>query len=265
MPQSYVLVVDPNPTTARRVEEALKGSGFGFLTARDAAEATSVTEGVDLAVVLSSASLPRGNGYDLARALRERHPAAAVFLLAGGFEVYNSQRATEAGVVGQVRKPFTSEGLRAHLEQVLGPLGNGAAGAPLLDSGAELEELADGVLEPILAPTPAAAPGPAPRAATRPPASDERIATFLPRDYQQLEPVAVDPEVVGPAMERAILEVLPLVVQRILRHSLVASPEFRDLVEVAVDEAVRAQLPELAERVVRERLRERELREDSSD
>ena len=266
MSQSYVLVVDSNPSTARRVEEALAGTGFGFLTARDATEATAVTEGVDLAVVLSGASLPRGNGYDLARQLRERHPAAAVFLLAGGFEVYNAARAAEAGVVGQIRKPFTAEGLRANLEQVLGPLGTNGAGGPGDELEAGLEDLSAATLEPLVPTAPISAPPPmASRHGHRPPASDERVATFLPRDYQQLEPVAVDPEVVGPALERAILEVLPVVVQRILRHSLASSPEFRDLVEVAVDEAVRAQLPEIAERVVRERLRERELREDSGE
>lgn len=262
MPHSYVLVVDPNPTTARRVEESLRGAGYGFLSARDATEAAAAAEGMDLAVVLASASLPRGNGYDLARSLRERHPAAAVFLLAGGFEVYNAQRAADAGVIGQIRKPFSTEGLRAHLEQVLGPLGSGA-GAPAAEP-AELTELAESALEPLVATTPVVTP-PAPRVPGRPPASDERVATFLPRDYQQIEPVAVDPQVVGPAMERAILEVLPIVVQRVLRHSLVAAPEFRDLIEVAVDEAVRAQLPEIVERVVRERLRERELRDEPGE
>ena len=259
MPESYVLVVDPDPFTARRVEEALRGFGFGVLAARDAAEAVTTAEGVDLSVVLSCASLPRGNGYELARVLRGRHPAAAVFLLAGGFEVYNEQRAEEAGVIGQIRKPFSAEGLRANLEQVLGPL----TSVVLVEDVPEgLEDLAASDVVPLVPDSPVPT---ANRAAPRAPASDERVATFLPRDYQQLEPVAVDPAVVGPAIERAILEVLPEVVQYVLRHSLVSSPEFRDLVEVAVDEAVRAQLPEIAERVVLERVRERELRDDASE
>lgn len=261
MSQSFVLVVDPNPSTARRVEEALRGTGFGLLCSRDAPEAITASEGHDLSVVLASASLPRGNGYDLARQLRELHPAAAVFLLAGGFEVYNPQRAEEAGVTGQIRKPFTAAGLSAHLEQVLGPLGQ--AIEPIADDAVtSLDELDAAAVEPLVQTVPVDMA--APRApAHRPPASDERIATFLPRDYQQLEPVAVDPEVIGPALERAILEVLPEVVQRVLRHSLSSSPDFRDLVEVAVEDAVRAQLPEIAERVVQERLREREQRDDA--
>lgn len=264
MSHSYVLVVDPNPATFRRVEVALQGSGFGLLSARDAVEASTITEGVDLAVVLSSASLPRGNGYDLARQLRERHPAAAVFLLAGGFEVYNRQRGVDAGVTDQISKPFTAEGLRAHLEQVLGPLPGHSSGAGAAGDEAGVEELGGSSIEPLVMTSPVA-PRAAPPLGGRPPASDERVATFLPRDYQQLEPVAVDPEVVGPALERAILEVLPEVVQRVLRHSLAASPAFRDILEVAVEDAVRAQLPEIAERVVKERLREREQREDSGD
>ncbi|NOY28000.1 MAG: response regulator [Oligoflexia bacterium] len=267
MSQSFVLVVDPNPSTARRVENALKGAGYAFLAARDAAQAAALSEGVDLAVVLSCASLPRGNGYDLARQLRERHPAAAVFLLAGGFDVYNQQRAEEAGVTGRIRKPFTADGLRANLEQVLGPLSTGAP-ASAADDGDPVSDLDRGGLEPLVDTQPVAVGPPAlsSLSSTRQPlVADERIATFLPRTYQQLEPVVVDPDVVGPALERAILDVLPVVVQRVLRHSLVSSPEFRDIIEVAVDEAVRAQLPDIAERVARERLREREQRDDPAE
>jgi hypothetical protein len=85
---------------------------------------------------------------------------------------------------------------------------------------------------------------------------DERLASFLPRDWKALPPVRVDPAVVMPAVERAILEVLPEVVEVVLRQALATSPAFRDLVEAAVDEAVRAQLGPIARSVVRERLAE---------
>ena len=75
-------------------------------------------------------------------------------------------------------------------------------------------------------------------------------------------PVRVDPAVVQPAVERAILEVLPEVVEVVLRQALATSPGFRDLVEAAVDEAVRAQLAPIARSVVRERLAELEAASD---
>jgi hypothetical protein len=96
-----------------------------------------------------------------------------------------------------------------------------------------------------------------------PPISEERLATFLPRDYQDVPLVQVDPDVVGPAVERAILEVLPEVVEAVLRHALGSSTAFRNLVSAAVDESVRETLPDIAAKVVRERLALLEARSDA--
>ena len=89
-----------------------------------------------------------------------------------------------------------------------------------------------------------------------PPIEDERVASFLPRDWRAYPPVRVDPAAVSPAIERAILEVLPEVVDVVLRRALATSPILRELIEVAVDEAVRAQMGPIARRVIEERLAE---------
>ncbi len=122
MPLPTVLVVDPNPSTLRRAEEALAGRAFQVLSARDAHEALSNAEQLDLAVVLAAAALPRGNGYDLARTVRERWPAAVVVLLSGGFEIYQKARAEECGVAAHLSKPFKASRLVALLEEGVGPL-----------------------------------------------------------------------------------------------------------------------------------------------
>jgi hypothetical protein len=57
-------------------------------------------------------------------------------------------------------------------------------------------------------------------------------------------------------IERAILEMLPEVVEIVMAKAFTHSRSFRDLLEVAVDEAVREQLPGIARRVIRERLAE---------
>lgn len=241
---SYVLVVDPNPLTHRRVTEALGDAGVQIQFARDAVEAEQKSKGKAVDLLLSSAVLPRGNGYDLSRGVIARCPGAVCYLLTGGFEVYNSTRAAEAGVAGQIPKPFSPELLR---DQVSGALnisrGVEAATAELDDLPVEIK------LDPVDDST-----------AYAPPTSAERVATFLPRDYGEIPVVAVDPAVVGPALEAAILEVLPEVVDVVLRRMLQASSSFRDLVEVAVDEAVRAQVPAITARLVAERLAEIEAR-----
>ena len=261
-----VLVVDPNPATKRRIEEALAGTAVDILVARDPVEAEARAQGIDLGLVLASASLPKGNGYDLARALRDRHPAAAVVLMTGGFEVYNRARAEEAGVVGHVAKPVSVAGLRGALEQWVGPL---PVATPIV---AEAEPEADAQLPPVEMPdeamTPLDEPAPAPiisaqppprsfhRRAPAPPPTEERFATIIPRDYKSHPLVSVDPDVVGPALERAVLEVLPEVVEAVIRNAVASSPAFRDLVAVAVEEAVREMLPAIAAKAVRERIAE---------
>lgn len=251
MPRT-VLVVDASPLSARRVEEAMRGTGFRVEAVASPAEAEPILEAGDVAVALSAVSFPRGSGYELARVVRARNPEAVVFLLCGGFEVYHAERAEQAGVTARINRPFTVDAFRRHLEAALGPLvadEEPPADLPVLVAEEEPAPLPFDAVQLEPHPTP-----PAPRGA----AADERLATFLPRDWKTYPPVRVDPAVVTPAIERAILEVLPEVVEIVLAKALQTSPAFRELVEVAVDEAVRAQVGPIARRVLRERLAELE-------
>ena len=281
MRQPVVLVVDPNPTTLQRVKAALDGAPWPIVSARDAVEAEDRALSHEIAVVLSSTGLPRGNGYDLARTLLAHNPQAKVFLMSGGFEVYNRDRAEQAGVSGRISKPFSTDGLRARLEAVLGPLPSPLSGAPdaasspLLshapfpgeDDGRTggLSDLDAELMEPLIPTDELLSGAPPPLAggdAYLPPLSQERIATIIPRDFGQVPAVAASTEALAPAVERAVLEVLPEVVENVLRRTLQSSAAFRDLVEVAVDEAVRAHLPDIARRLIAERLSQLEALDD---
>jgi CheY-like chemotaxis protein len=244
-PAAVVLVVDPNPATFRRVEEALGERGWTLRSARDAVEAEAQLASQDLRLALTAISLPRGNGYELARLLRERQPAARVLLLTGGFEVLNRSRAEEAGVAGHIGKPFTVDALRTKVDELLSPPALDPQVLEPLPSEAALIDL------PVEALVPLAAESPAPVVIPRyeAPISHERVAAFLARDYKAMPLVSVDAAVVAPAIEKAILEVLPEVVEGVLRRSLITSPAFRDLVAGAVDEAIRARLPDLARQI----------------
>ncbi len=231
MPRT-LLVVDPSPLSARRAEEAVRGTGLVVTAAASLTEAEAAIEAEEVCVALAALSFPRGNGYDLARMVRARHPEAAVFLLSGAFEVYNQERARASGVHGRIPRPFSSDVLRRHLEDALGTLAEPPAPAA-----------------PLAAPNP---PPPPPRPHV--PISDERLATFLPRDYRSAAPVVVDPQVVSPVLERAILEVLPEVVEGVLSHAVHHSPAFRELLSLAVEDAVRAELARVVDEAVRERL-----------
>jgi len=284
MRRSHVLVVDPNPATLSRVQSAFDGSAFTILSARDAIEAEDRASGQQLSVILSSTGLPRGNGYDLARTLLASHPDAKVFLMSGGFEVYNRSRAEQAGVAGRISKPFSADGLRTRLEAVLGPLaasgsmlegdargafdalsdslepplGGGAFAPDSLPQTEEIVGLDASLMEPLL-PTDERA---LVAGDYRPPLEGERVASILPRDYTDVPAGGASVEALEPAVEAAVMEVLPEVVEAVLRRTLQSSTAFRDLVEVAVDEAVRAHLPTIARRVIRERIAEIEAYDD---
>lgn len=257
-----VLVVDPAPHTAERVGQALAGTAFSMLIAKDGGEAEELLAKTRVAAVVATLTFPRGNGYELARAVRARSPEAAVFLVCGGFDIYNQERATEAGVTGRIARPLSVEAMRRYLETALGPLGETTGDtarfggiSPSDESLPEVEasglELIDGTISgafgrPVRAPEPLPAVG------------DERIATFLPRDWRTVPPVRVDPAIVGPAMERAILAILPEVVEAVLNKAIATSPAFREMMEVAIEEVVRQELPPLARKAVRDRLAELE-------
>jgi DNA-binding NarL/FixJ family response regulator len=299
-----VLVVDPNPNTRERVATAIAGNDFEIVDAKDALEAETVAATKNVVLVLASASLPRGNGYDLASRLRVTHPRAVVFLLSGGFEAFDSGRAQLAGVVGRIPKPFSTDTLLFHINAAVGALSNlGHEEIPVVEAAeldlASVEPMADkagtdrrarqpeeevdteavtdpgdlgigrapregelpefdGAIVPISEDREPARPvvrerpkGRRPLGVPdpqyRPPTSSERIATFLPRDYEELPRVAVDPAVVGPAVEQAILEVLPEVVETVLRRTLETSGTLRSIVEAAVEEAIKKELAKRAD------------------
>jgi CheY-like chemotaxis protein len=250
---SAVLVVDPSPVTANRVRDALAGSGLELVIATDQAQADAALRRPDLGVVLVSTWFPGGEGYAFAQAVHTRHGEAVIYLLCGSSDSYDGERAHAAGVEGPIVRPFSVDTVRRHLEAVYGPLADSELPAvePLpIDV---LEDVGDVTEDP---PTLEAEAVRTLEGEPLPPVGDERLASFLPRDWRTHPPVRVDPAVVGPAIERAILEVLPEVVEIVLAKAFSSSRSFQDLLEVAVDEAVRAQLPAIARKVIRERLAE---------
>jgi CheY-like chemotaxis protein len=228
-----VLVVDPNPSTRGRVEQAFAGTEFRALFAGGFEEAREHADNGSLDLILSAVRLPEGSGYELASSLRDQHPAALVFLMAGGFEVYDAARAKSSGVDGRISVPFTPTGLRARVEQAIGPLQVDDSTYPPVG----LEPVGD-ALPSYTGPLLVEEVGPAPTPAV----SEERLATFVPRDFRSPDPVSVDPAVVGPALEKAILEVLPEVVESVLRAQLASKTPLRSVVESAVRDAVAAHL-----------------------
>ena len=212
-----LLVLHSDPSVHRKVRSAFEHTPVRVHSARTVEDVDALLHnGLD--ILLSATSMPDGNGYEVARLLRDRFPAALVVFITSAFEVYDPAKAAESGGDGVLRMPMTLGDVRASIESLIGPFSTQSVAAV---------EAVDGW-------------------ASGPSDPDEHLANFLPRSGQ------VDPlhgwaqESVDPALKKAILQAVPQVVEGAIRTALQSSPSFRDMVAEAVREAVLAEKTDAA-------------------
>lgn len=101
--------------TREMIREMLVQFGASVVTASDGLDGLEQTEAHTLDLVLCDIRMPRMDGYEFLRTLRERqgaltHPVVAMSGLASGAD---HRRAEEAGFDGSIDKPFDDEDLLA--------------------------------------------------------------------------------------------------------------------------------------------------------
>jgi CheY-like chemotaxis protein len=249
MARNALLVVDTDPATARRVTRALDGTGVEVRVARDASAALAAASGAGAVVALVAISLPGASGYDLARRLRDEAPWVAVYLLWGGFEVLDEKRVAEVGACGSLRRPLSADAVLAAVENAIGAI-------PVADTALQPvdepeEALPVGSIEPLEGADQGARLD---DDALVPLVGSERLAAFIPGDYQALPVVHLDREEVSVALERAVLATLPETLEVVIAQALARPGALRQIVEAAVERAVAEQLPAAVERALKRRL-----------
>jgi CheY-like chemotaxis protein len=116
-----VLVVDDEPEVREVAARMLARFGFAVLLAEDGEAGVELfrANASEIACVLLDMTMPRMNGEEAFRALRQIVPGVRVVLMSG----YNEQDATShfagKGLAGFLAKPFTPMDLRARLQQAL--------------------------------------------------------------------------------------------------------------------------------------------------
>ncbi len=263
MAKRSILVADPDPATSRKVRRALDSTVLGVQHACSLAEAESKLGNDDIAVVLTALSFPDGNAYELARKIRATTSGTPVFILYGGFDVMDPHLARESGVAGGIRRPLSTDSLLAHLESVVGGLDSPVLPTTQQDLPASTpEDLPGSNIEDLTDPFRDASSPRGPQGARTPLVSNERIATFIPNDYESLPHVAVDPTVVNEAMEHAIMAALPEALEILLEKSLRTSSPIRVIIEQALVRTVEKRLPETTRQVLLQMAREGTLKEE---
>ncbi len=101
-----ILVVDDEPNILLSLEFILEEEGFEVATAGDGEEALEQAASFLPDLVLLDVAMPRRDGYDVCRLLKEGDRAPAVIMLTAKGQPLERKKGLEVGADAYVTKPF---------------------------------------------------------------------------------------------------------------------------------------------------------------
>ncbi|HET7234958.1 MAG TPA: response regulator transcription factor [Actinomycetota bacterium] len=131
-PASRILVVDDEPMVREVLARYLEKEGFEVRTAEDGEQALTEFEASTPNLVLLDLMLPRIDGLEVFRRMRERAPAAVIMLTAKGEET-DRVVGLELGADDYVTKPFSPREVVARVRAVLRRTGSALGHADVVE------------------------------------------------------------------------------------------------------------------------------------
>jgi two-component system KDP operon response regulator KdpE len=113
-----ILVVDDEPRIVRLVRSNLEKNGYQVLAAMDGESALSQAELHELDVIILDIMMPRMDGWEVCRRIREFSTVPIIMLTAKG-EEYDKIKGLEMGADDYITKPFSLPELMARIRAVL--------------------------------------------------------------------------------------------------------------------------------------------------
>jgi len=118
-----VVVADDSPTIRRLLSRALEQAGHRVVAAEDGVDALERIREVTPGLAIVDAEMPRLNGYELCRMIRESpeiEPKPHIIMLTAAGQDTDRQRARDVGVDEFMTKPFSPSDLTARADAILG-------------------------------------------------------------------------------------------------------------------------------------------------
>jgi len=116
--KATILVVDDEPHVVRLVKANLEPSGYRILTAADGEQALQAVEDESPDLVILDIMLPKMDGYEVCRRIREFSPVPVIMLTARSAEV-DLVHGFDVGADDYLTKPFTAKELLVRVRAVL--------------------------------------------------------------------------------------------------------------------------------------------------
>jgi DNA-binding response OmpR family regulator len=114
-----ILVIEDDAAIRRGIVDALEIAGYGTLEAADGETGRRMAVQGDYDLLLLDLVLPRLDGLEILRALREARPTVPVIILTARGEEADRLEGFRRGADDYVVKPFSVKELRARVEAVL--------------------------------------------------------------------------------------------------------------------------------------------------
>ena len=123
MRKKKILAVDDEPNILMSIEFILEMEGYEVHIARDGEEALEVAERVQPDLILLDVNMPRKDGYEICRILRERKELAGtkVIMLTAMGQILEKKKGLEVGADEYVTKPFSADDLLQKIRAMIEP------------------------------------------------------------------------------------------------------------------------------------------------
>lgn len=108
-----ILIVDDEADLADTYARLLKREGHECVVAYNMEDAVSLIDSRSPTLVISDITLPTGDGYEIARYVKQRLPETPVILMTAYHAANSAEMARQAGASGYLRKPFANAELVA--------------------------------------------------------------------------------------------------------------------------------------------------------
>ena len=128
--EERILVVDDARDTLEVLQRNLTSKGFTAFTASSVAEGIRILESTPIDLVITDLKMPRVNGFDLIRHVRENFKNTEVMMITGYATVQGAVNAIKTGAEEYLTKPFTDEELFTAVRRTLDKLRIRMSGHP---------------------------------------------------------------------------------------------------------------------------------------
>jgi two-component system alkaline phosphatase synthesis response regulator PhoP len=118
-PARRILLVEDEPSLVLTLSDRLMSEGYRVETAGDGEEALSRAEGGGFDLIVLDVLLPRKNGFDVCRDLRQRGQDTPVLMLTARAQVVDRVVGLKLGADDYLTKPFEMMELLARVEALL--------------------------------------------------------------------------------------------------------------------------------------------------